>query len=103
VWLDPLRGPGQYVRNAERPRMERVRGVRFDISREVLTRNAGELAPDDVTTFGFLQHLVHASESLFVTPVVVELLARRDHSRSELVRKLRRKGFSPAACDQAVH
>jgi len=107
AWFDPLRTPdnlsssSRLPQNDDRPRMERIRKIRFDIAGDIFAR-VDDRTTGTVTTFGRLQDLVRRSEYLFVKPAAVDLLARRDHSRQELIRKLIRKGFSRAAGTQAV-
>ena len=119
AWWDPLRGSGSNwdpagrsedferpPRNKERPRGERVRLFRFDIDRSVwnAARNRGEysLSEGALTRFGVLQELVEQSQETFVVAAAAEILSRREHSAAELRRKLRAKGFGPAACAVAL-
>ncbi|MEX2443182.1 MAG: regulatory protein RecX [Alkalispirochaeta sp.] len=98
-------------RNKERPRGQRVRLFRFDIdravwnarSRTVLEKeDGGGPREGDVTRFGALQNLVEMSQETFVVAAAAEMLSRREHSAVELRRKLRAKGFGPAACGVAL-
>ena len=118
AWYDPLRPAGSAwdpagaqpgverpPRNRERPRHQRVRLIRFDIDMDVwrsYRAGGGTGAVDATTHFGVLQELVLRSQTTFVTAAAAELLARREHSAAELRRKLRRKGFTAAACDHAL-
>ncbi|MFW5827841.1 MAG: regulatory protein RecX [Alkalispirochaeta sp.] len=114
AWYDPLRGPGSNwdpsgpavgferpPRNKHRPKHQRVRLFRFDIDRTVWNTRS-DLGDGDLTRFGVLQELVVASEQTFVVAIAAEILSRREHSATELRRKLRAKGFGSVACDVAV-
>ncbi|MFP4153772.1 MAG: regulatory protein RecX [Alkalispirochaeta sp.] len=81
--------------------MERRRTIRFDIARGRLDSQDG-MAAGDRTNIGRLRDLVIASEDLFVKPVALEILARRDHSDRELRTKLRRRGFSVSVIDSVL-
>lgn len=98
TWYDPV--PGK----VERSRMERVRKVRFDIAGDILSKavQVTPLEKGTVTTFGVLQDLVHQSEFLFIRPAALDVLARRDHNRQELIQKLVRRGFSREAAASAA-
>jgi regulatory protein len=78
-----------------------VRLFRFDIDRQIWS-SRGNLREGDVTRFGVLQELVVVSQETFVVAAAAEMLSRREHSSAELRRKLRAKGFGPAACDVAL-
>jgi regulatory protein len=82
--------------------MERIRRIRFDIARDVLSRRPDLLEEGAPATFGDLRQLVCTSQYLFVKPAAVELLARRDHSKAELLRKLQKRGFSRSVAEDAV-
>ncbi len=114
AWWDPLRGPGSNwdpagraaeferpPRNKHRPKHQRVRLFRFDIDRTVW-RTRSDLREGDLTRFGVLQELVVSSEETFVVAAAADILSRREHSATELRRKLRAKGFGPGACAVAV-
>ena len=116
AWYDPLRGPGSAwdtagesdiprqkpPRNRDRPPGERVRLFRFDIDRAVWNRHGTDLENDIYTVMGKLRALAQRSMRTFVTADAAALLARREHSEAELVRKLRRKGYDKESCRFAV-
>jgi regulatory protein len=74
---------------------------RDDDEGEDLTGAVG-LFEGGLTRFGVLQDLVRRSEETFVVAAATAILARQEHSAAELERKLRRKGFGPAACALAI-
>ena len=116
TWYDPLRGPGSAwdpfaqsgssppkpPRSRERPRGQRVRLIRFDIDRTVWNGSATDLVTGACTTMERLRTLTHQSMRTFVTADAASILARREHSEVELVRKLRRKGYDKEACRYAL-
>lgn len=105
VWYDPTSHSttaDSATPSRDRPQMERIRRIRFDVDPAVLRRDASDLSKDSQTTVGRLRELATSSEMLYVLPATTALLSRRDHSRQELMQKLKRRGFSSAAAEHAI-
>lgn len=100
VRYDPLQDSSVPYR--DRSQMERVRRIRFDIDPTMVDRTAVSLQVDTTMPIGVLRDVVQRSQSLFIRPVVVDLLARRDHSKKELLRKLRQRGFSSDLAEATI-
>ena len=76
--------------------------MRFDISRDLLSRSGEVLDDSTTTTFGRLRALSLESGHLFAPAVAIDLLSRRDHSEAELRRKLASRGFDASAIAHAL-
>ena len=98
TWDDLVEG----VSAAERRREDRVRTVRFDIAADEIKGSASSLTAGEWVSVGALRELVVRSERLFVLPIALDYLSRREHGEQEIARKLRRRGFSSQACAYAI-
>jgi regulatory protein len=81
-------------------RMPRL--IRFDLDHEVAAACDPPLSVDSSTTIACLRELERASGRTFAPSRAVEMLSRREHSETELRRKLLVRGYSPDAIDHAV-
>ncbi len=72
------------------------------MDRSVISDTQPALSVGQWLTFGELQALARAGERTFVVAAAVEMVARREHSRAEITRKLRQRGYSPAAAEYAL-